>query len=67
MKHARQPRPRPPLARARRDANAGADLECVVVRSDQEPVVVNLAIEPIERPEAVYWVDPAHPAPKGTT
>jgi uncharacterized RmlC-like cupin family protein len=49
------------------NANSGADLECVVVRSDQEPVVVNLAIEPIERPEAVYWVDPAHPAPKETT
>jgi uncharacterized RmlC-like cupin family protein len=47
------------------NANPGADLECVVVRSDQEPVVVNLAIEPIERPEAVHWVDPGHPAPKG--
>ena len=43
------------------NANAGADLECVVVRSDQEPVVVNLAIEPIERPEAVQWVDSGHP------
>jgi uncharacterized RmlC-like cupin family protein len=43
------------------NANAGADLACVVVRSDQEPVVVNLAIEPIERPEAVQWVDSGHP------
>ena len=49
------------------NANPGADLECVVVRSDQEPVVVNLAIEPVERPEAVYWVDPGHPAPKKRT
>jgi uncharacterized RmlC-like cupin family protein len=49
------------------NANASDDLECVVVRSDQEPVVVNLAIEPIERPEAVAWVDPGHPPPKGET
>ncbi len=46
------------------NANPGADLECVVVRSDQEPIVVNLAIEPIERPEAVSWIDPGHPPPK---
>ena len=43
------------------NANASDDLECVVVRSDQEPVVVNLAIEPVERPEAVAWVDAGHP------
>ena len=35
------------------NASASDDLECVLVRSDQEPVVVNLAIEPAERPEAV--------------
>ena len=46
------------------NANAGDDLECVVVRSDQEPVVVNLAIEPAPRPEAVAWVDAGHP-PQG--
>jgi uncharacterized RmlC-like cupin family protein len=45
------------------NANPGADLACVVVRSDQEPVVVNLPIEPVERPEGVDWVDPAHPPP----
>ena len=44
--------------------SAEHDLACVVVRSDQEPVVVNLAIEPVERPEAVAWVDPGHPSPK---
>jgi uncharacterized RmlC-like cupin family protein len=38
-------------------------LECVLVRSDQEPVVVNLDIEPVEKPEAVYWIDPCHPHP----
>jgi uncharacterized RmlC-like cupin family protein len=36
-------------------------LTCVVVRSDQEPVVVNLEIESIDKPEEVRWVDPGHP------
>ncbi len=27
-------------------------LECVLVRSGQDPVVVNLDIEPVEKPEA---------------
>ena len=35
-------------------------LECVVVRSDQEAVVINLDIEPAEKPEAVAWIDPIH-------
>ena len=39
-------------------------LECVLVRSDGEAVAVNLDIEPVEKPEAVAWVDPTHPAPK---
>ena len=38
-------------------------LECVLVRSDNEAVVVNLDIEPVEQPEAVYWVDPIHKHP----
>jgi uncharacterized RmlC-like cupin family protein len=37
-------------------------LECVVVRSDNEAVVVNLDIEPVEKPAAVAWVDPIHKA-----
>jgi uncharacterized RmlC-like cupin family protein len=47
----------------RQEINAlpGAPLECVLVRSDQEPVVVNLDIEPAERPEEVRWIDPNHP------
>ncbi|MFL5337897.1 MAG: cupin domain-containing protein [Geminicoccaceae bacterium] len=47
------------------EINASSDeaLECVLVRSDQEAVVVNLAVEPVERPETVYWVDPIHKAP----
>ena len=47
------------------EINASPDepLECVLVRSDQEAVVVNLDIEPVEKPEAVHWVDPIHKAP----
>lgn len=44
------------------NALPGDPLECVVVRSDQEAVVVNLDIEPAEAPEEVAWVDPNHPA-----
>lgn len=44
------------------NALAGDTLECVVIRSDQEPVVVNLDIEPAEAVEEVRWVDPNHPA-----
>jgi uncharacterized RmlC-like cupin family protein len=46
------------------EINARADeaLSCVVVRSDQEPVVVNLDIAAVEPPEEVRWVDPVHPA-----
>ncbi len=35
-------------------------LECVLVRSDNESVVVNLDIEPVEKPETVLWIDPIH-------
>ena len=47
------------------EINASRDepLECVLVRSDQEPVVVNLNILAVEEPEEVYWIDPIHPAP----
>jgi uncharacterized RmlC-like cupin family protein len=47
------------------EINAAPDetLECVLVRSDQEAVVVNLDIDPVERPEAVHWVDPIHKRP----
>jgi len=38
-------------------------LSCVLVRSGQEPVVVNLDIPVVEKPEQVYWVDNIHPAP----
>jgi uncharacterized RmlC-like cupin family protein len=35
-------------------------LQCVVVRSDQEPVVVNLDIQSVEPPEEVRWEDGGH-------
>ncbi len=38
-------------------------LECVLVRSGGEAVVVNLDIAPVEVPTAVAWVDSIHKAP----
>ena len=35
-------------------------LHCMLVRSDNEAVVVNLEIEPVETPSEVLWVDPIH-------
>jgi uncharacterized RmlC-like cupin family protein len=48
------------------ELNASSDepLTCVVVRSDQEPIVINLAIDGVEEPEELFWVDPHHPRPK---
>jgi uncharacterized RmlC-like cupin family protein len=45
------------------NASQNEALECVLVRSDNEATVVNLDIEPIEKPEQVAWIDPIH---KGT-
>jgi uncharacterized RmlC-like cupin family protein len=44
------------------EINASSDetLECVLVRSDNEAVVVNLDITPVEPPENVPWIDPIH-------
>jgi uncharacterized RmlC-like cupin family protein len=42
------------------NANANEPLACVVVRSDQEPVVVNLDIPAIESPEEIFWDDSLH-------
>jgi len=46
------------------EINASPDepLECVLVRSDNEAVVVNLDIELAEKPEHVRWIDPIHKA-----
>src|ERR671935_1024512 len=45
------------------NASPESPLECVVVRSDNEAVVVNLDIEPVEKPEDVKWIDPIHRDP----
>ena len=47
------------------EINASDDepLECVLVRSGGEAVVVNLDIKPAEQPQAVAWVDSIHKAP----
>ncbi|HUZ13508.1 MAG TPA: cupin domain-containing protein [Caulobacteraceae bacterium] len=44
------------------EINACADetLECVLVRSDNEAIVVNLEIAAAETPQAVAWIDPIH-------
>ena len=49
------------------EINASSDqtLECVLVRSDNEAVVVNLDIEPVEEPSSVRWVDPIHAKSEG--
>ena len=44
------------------NASSDAPLDCVLVRSDNEAVVVNLDIDAVERPEAVAWIDPIHKA-----
>ncbi|MGZ9006565.1 MAG: cupin domain-containing protein [Burkholderiales bacterium] len=48
------------------EINASDDesLSCVLVRSGQEPVVVNLDIPVVEQPEEVQWVDDIHEASK---
>src|SRR5204863_2426976 len=47
------------------EINASDDqpLSCVLVRSGQEPVVVNLDIPVVEKPEEVHWVDNIHAGP----
>jgi uncharacterized RmlC-like cupin family protein len=45
------------------NASSEEPLNCVIVRSDQEAVVVNLEIAPADAPEEVYWVDDIHSPP----
>ena len=46
------------------NAEAASPLSCVVVRSGQEPVVVNLDLADVEpNPEQVHWVDDIHREP----
>jgi uncharacterized RmlC-like cupin family protein len=49
------------------EINASDDepLECVLLRSGQQPVVVNLDLPGVvEKPESVFWVDDIHPHPE---
>jgi hypothetical protein len=40
------------------NADPSRTLECLLVRSDNEAVVVNInEVEPVEKPEEVYWVE----------
>jgi uncharacterized RmlC-like cupin family protein len=43
------------------NASPDDELFCVVIRSDQDPVVVNLDIAPVDVPTGVTWKDPHHP------
>ncbi len=42
------------------NADPEQPLECILVRSDQEAIVVNLDIEPAESSE-IIWIGPNHP------
>jgi uncharacterized RmlC-like cupin family protein len=46
------------------EINASPDepLECILVRSGQEAIVVNLTIPEAESIDNVAWIDPIHPA-----
>ena len=44
------------------NANAGEQLSCVVIRSDQEAVVVNLDLPEVEDLARAQWVDWHRPA-----
>ncbi len=44
------------------NASANEALECVLVRSDNEAIVVNLEIDAVEKPESIAWIDPIHKA-----
>ncbi len=45
------------------NADPNEPLECVLCRSDKDPVVVNLDLNPVEHPEEVHWIDPIHKHP----
>jgi uncharacterized RmlC-like cupin family protein len=47
------------------NASAGEPLECVLVRSGQEPIVVNLDIAAAESPRPVAWTDSIHQPSNG--
>src|SRR5471030_2743604 len=44
------------------NASPDATLECVLVRSGADPVVVNLEVDAVTTAATVAWIDPIHPA-----
>ena len=42
------------------NASPDVQLHCVLTRSGQQGLVVNLDIEPVEMPELVRWIDDLH-------
>jgi len=46
----------PPYFPPEDHASETEPLECVLVRSDNEAVAINIDITPVEKPEEVYWV-----------
>ncbi|MGI8572307.1 MAG: cupin domain-containing protein [Solirubrobacteraceae bacterium] len=49
------------------NAEPSEPLSCVLVRSGQEPVVVNLDLADVEpNPQRVHWVDDIHTAPSAS-
>ena len=50
------------------NASPDSELSCVIVRSGQESVVVNLDMPAVEEnPEEIHWVDDIHKAPDAST
>lgn len=43
------------------NASVGEPLDCVLVRSGQLPVVVNLDLQAVATPSTVLWTDDIHP------
>ena len=42
------------------NASPDEELSCVLVRSGQDPIVINLDIDPVEYPGKI-WIGPNHP------
>jgi uncharacterized RmlC-like cupin family protein len=45
------------------NASSSERLECILARSDNEAIAINLDIAAVDQPETVYWIDPTHPHP----
>ena len=45
------------------NASSSERLECILARSDNKAIAINLDIAAVDQPETVYWIDPTHPHP----